>query len=155
MKVLVDSNVILDVLMQREPFFEDSNLAIEKLLKNGDKLYVSASCITDIYYLLRKKIGDHLKTIDKIRKLVAVFDIAEVNQHCIIKALKSKIVDFEDAVVDSVASDIKANIILTRNEKDFKEADNKICIPSQFKGMRKMTPEELKNHYVGKQIRNS
>ena len=150
MKVLVDSNVIIDVLTRREPFYNDSNSALERLFRDGSKLYVSSSSITDIYYLLRKRIGNHKRALEEIKKLAGAFDIAEVNQQCIIDALQSKMSDFEDAVIDSVAANIGVNIILTRNKKDFKEAKTKICTPDEFKWFRLMTPDELKNHYVGR-----
>ena len=149
MRVLIDSNVILDVLTKRQPFFDASNNAIEKLICDGNKLYVSASCLTDIYYLLMKAIKDRTKVLEEIKKLVVIMNIAKVDEQCISNAIQSKMLDFEDAVVDSVASSIKAAYILTRNEKDFKNAANAIRTPSQFVGLKEMTPEELKNHYVG------
>lgn len=149
MRVLIDSNVILDVLMMRQPFFDASNNAIEKLISSGNKLYISASCLTDIYYLLMKAIKDRTKVLEEIKKIITIINIAKVDELCISNAIKSKMVDFEDAVVDSVASSIKAAYILTRNEKDFKNAANAIRTPSQFVRLIKMTPEELKNHYLG------
>lgn len=119
MRILVDTNVVLDILLKRTEFVQDSYGALEKAYNKGDILFLSASAITDIYYLIRKETSNKAMALDSIKKLCVFFSLAEVNDSSIILALNSRIKDFEDAVVDSVAQQIKADFILTRNEKDF------------------------------------
>ena len=149
MVVLFDTNVVLDVLLKRDGLFQESANAIKKCKKNGDKIYVSASAITDIYYILRRNTKSDKIAFEGIKTLTRLFQIAEVNSVCISKALRSELDDFEDAVLDGVATNIKADYIITRNTKHFKKSQNNIIGPDTAPLFRKMSQEELKNHYIG------
>ena len=148
MVVLFDTNVILDLLFKRKDFYQDSANAVIKCKENGDRLYVSASAITDIYYLLRKNTKRNDIAYEGVKKVVQIFQVAEVNSICISKALKSKICDFEDAVVDSVASYIKADYIVTRNTKHFSDSRHPAIEPKKAPLFVRMSEEKLKNHYT-------
>ena len=132
MKILVDTNVILDVLLQRQEFLSDSQSALEKAIVQGDRLYFSSSAATDVYYLVRKQTGDKAIALNAIKQMAEFLTFAEVNGNCVLAATLSKLNDYEDAVVDAVASNVKAHCILTRNIDDFKNANNKAISPSTF-----------------------
>ena len=119
MKILVDTNVIIDILCKREPFFEDSYNALNKCIDNHT-IIVSASAITDIFYIARKYIGSE-QAKECIRNLLDLIKISDTRGADIEKALSSDISDFEDAV-SAIAERQKAKYILTRNTKDFEKS---------------------------------
>jgi len=132
MKILLDTNVVLDVLLKREPFFEESYTAIKSSIEKGNILYVSASSITDIYYLLRKAVGSKDKALSYLQALIKVVSIASVDEKTIVDATMSKLNDFEDAVIDIIASSLNIDVIVTRNIKDFKKSLTKVLSPKQL-----------------------
>ena len=132
MKVLVDTNVVLDILLERSEFYKDSLRAITKALKNHYQVYFSSSSITDVYYIIRKQCGSREKALEGIKRLVTIFNLAEVNENSILKALISPINDYEDALLDVIATNIKADCIITRNTDDFIQSQNKIVDPLYF-----------------------
>ena len=85
-----------------------------------------------MYYIVRKKTGDRKKALEAIQELCALFTFAEVNSDCIYSATLSNINDFEDAVIDSVGTSIKADYLMTRNVNDFKNAKNQIITPDDY-----------------------
>lgn len=132
MKIFVDTNVVLDVLLSRTPFLEDSQAALEEALQAGHCLYFSSSAATDVYYLVRKKTGDRDLALQAIIHMAEFLDFAEVNGDCILSAAASRLPDFEDAVVDEVASLVHADCILTRNVGDFRNANHPAIHPADF-----------------------
>ena len=131
MKILLDTNVILDVLLDREPFKEDSLNAMKKAINEGHILYISASAVTDIFCILKKANGK-TEAISHLKNLLSIVSVAEVNESCILNALNSKINDYEDAVVDEAAVYSSISLILTRNIKDFKQAKTIVMTPSDY-----------------------
>lgn len=132
MKILYDINVILDILLQRKDFYNDSSLAIKKSITNGDRVYLSSSAVTDIYYVVRKQTSSKEQAVERIKRIAQIFNFAEVNEKNVLSALNSRINDYEDAVVDSVASTIKADYIVSRNKKDFLNSNNVVLTPTEF-----------------------
>lgn len=119
MRVIIDTNVILDILLKREPFFTDSYGTVKKALESHTDCFVSASAVTDIFYLLRKGLQDNdaaRQAMEQLLQLVYVADVLALDIH---SALSVSIPDFEDAVVAAVALRNKADYIITRNQRDF------------------------------------
>ena len=118
MKVLIDTNVILDVLYKREGFYEDS-LKIWKLCETR-KLdgYISALSIPNIVYILRREL-DPEKTLEVINNINLVFNIYDLKSDIIMQAAEKKTKDYEDALQMVTAQKLKASFIVTRNIKDF------------------------------------
>ena len=118
MKVLIDTNVILDVLYKREGFYEDS-LKIWKLCETR-KLdgYISALSIPNIVYILRREL-DPEKTLEVINNINLVFKIYDLKSEIIMQAAEKKTKDYEDALQMVTAQKLKASFIVTRNIKDF------------------------------------
>ena len=118
MKVLIDTNVILDVLYKREGFYEDS-LKIWKLCETR-KLdgYISALSIPNIVYILRREL-DPEKTLEVINNINLVFKIYDLKSDIIMQAAEKKTKDYEDALQMVTAQKLKASYIVSRNIKDF------------------------------------
>ena len=132
MKVFIDTNLVLDVLAQREPFYTTS-AQIWELIENGElNGYLSATSITDIFYILKKHLGSD-KAYDSLDKLLIVFDIASVTTADIRKALKFGLKDFEDSLQLACAEKTGAEHLITRNKKDSTaETKVKILDPEEF-----------------------
>jgi len=133
-KILFDTNIVLDVLLDRDPF---SNIAT-KLLSRVEKKeligFLGATTVTTIYYLA-SKIAGKKKAEQEINKLLSIFQVAPVNQSVLTEAIKSKFNDFEDAVLHEAAKQTGVHGIVTRNAKDFKEATISIYRPEELQKM--------------------
>lgn len=131
MKIVLDTNIVLDVLLEREPFASLSiNLfnAIEKKIIQG---YLCATTITTIDYLLTKSVGKQSAKV-YINQLLNLFAIAEVNDVILKAAINSDFSDFEDAVLyhSGVYTDVDG--FVTRNSKDFKTGSLPIYSPIEL-----------------------
>ena len=120
-KVLIDTNVILDVLCNRAGFVEASS----KIWKycEVDKLegYISALSIPNIVYILRKELTP-AKTQQIIQQIMMIFHVVDLRSSGLKNAAEMLSDDFEDAVQTCCASRIKANYIVTRNIHDFQSS---------------------------------
>ena len=132
MRILIDTNVILDILQKREPFFTDSYQALRKAIETDRECLVSASAATDIFYMLRKAFHSAQKAKDRIEQLSQIVTFADVQGVDIHTALMRSMPDFEDAVVDAAAERSGANCILTRNIKDFTGSFIPAITPTDF-----------------------
>ena len=132
MKLLIDTNVVLDIFLKREPFFPDSYAAMKKALENNDHCFISAAAATDIFYILQKHLKSASTAKSKVRDLMCLADFTDVQVQDVTNALESEMEDFEDAVVDSVAFRIGAEYILTRNVKDFTLSRCRAITPAEF-----------------------
>jgi predicted nucleic acid-binding protein len=132
MKTLIDTNVIIDILEQREPFFADSYKVIQLSLEGKIEAFMSAGAVTDVYYIISRSLHDHKKARDKIMGLTTLIRICDTFAVDISSALPMNITDFEDAVVASVAKREKADYIITRNEADFANSPVPTISSAQF-----------------------
>ena len=132
MKILIDTNIILDVMLRREPFYKLS-LKILGLTKKDDvEEYISASAITDIYYLAYRQLRDKGKVKKLMNELLTVVSVASVSEQEIENDLSLEWNDFEDSVQYSVAYLQEMDGIVTRNPNDYKEAKIKVWKPEEF-----------------------
>ena len=131
MHVLIDTNVVLDVLLDR-PLFVDDAAAILSIPESIVYKYISASSITDIYYIAYKELRDKQKVKDIIKRLLSLIHIADVSEENILFALESDWNDFEDSVQNAVAESHKFDAIITRNSTDFENSNLKILSPKDF-----------------------
>ena len=121
MKILLDTNIVLDVLMDRMPF-ADSAAELFSKVEDGTIIgYLCGTTITTVYYLASKAVGA-ARAQDEIRKLLNLFEVAPVNRHVLEAALVADFSDFEDAVIHEAACHAGADAIVTRNQKDFKKS---------------------------------
>lgn len=131
MKVLFDTNVILDVLLDREPFAEDAALLLAKVEQSEITGYICATTVTTIHYLATKALGSK-GAAKHIQALLSLFAIAPVNRVVLEEAVAAKFADFEDAVLWAAASHAGAKYIVTRNIGDFKNSTLPVFEPREF-----------------------
>ena len=131
MKVLIDTNVILDVLFQREPHFGHS-AALLRLCGGGLTGRIAASQTTDIFYLLGREGMDSQVAKGIIKALVANIKVVDINTTDVQAALASDMPDYEDALLACCAKRQHAAYIITRNEKDFKHSPIPALSPQAF-----------------------
>ncbi|HPO01761.1 MAG TPA: PIN domain-containing protein [Treponemataceae bacterium] len=130
-KVFIDSDIILDVALARDPFFTASRIVLAMAENNLVIGHVSSNCIANIYYILRKTGGDAnaRKFILNIVKYITVITIDHQN---VLEALKSKFSDFEDALQHCSAVENQCEYIITRNVEDYKNSKIKVVLPEEF-----------------------
>lgn len=131
MKALFDTNVILDVLLEREPFIEEASCLLAKVERSEIIGVICATTITTIHYLSAKAIGPD-GTRRHIRSLLALFVIAPVNRVVLENAVSARFKDFEDAVLHESAVHAGANCIVTRNMVDFKNSSLPVYDPREL-----------------------
>ena len=132
MKVLIDTNIIIDILEQRKPFFQDSYRIIQLGLEGGLDTIMSAGAVTDVYYIINQSLRDAQKAKEKIFALTSLVSICHTTPDDIATALTLQISDFEDAVIAAIAKREKADFIISRNEKDFPQSPVPAVSPKQF-----------------------
>ena len=130
-RIFLDTNVILDLLGERHPFFD----SIAKVATLADQkkliLIVSPLSFTTIDYVLNK-FETSESVLNKLRRFKIICEISEVNEETIEKALNSDFKDFEDAVQYFTALQSNCSIIITRNAKDFKKSTIPIMTAEEF-----------------------
>ncbi len=132
MKILIDTNIVLDVMLKREPFYKLSFEILSLAKKDDVEEYVSASAITDIYYLAYRQIRDKGVVKKLIKELLTIVTVASVSEQEIENALSLEWNDFEDSVQYSVAYLQEMDGIVTRNTNDYKEAKMKVWKPEEL-----------------------
>ena len=131
MKLLIDTNVVLDVLLRREPFFRTAAEVLNLTQRDEVREYVSASAITDIYYIANKQMKDRDAVRDLLKRLLMIVSVAAVSEREIQNALNLAWGDFEDSVQYSVALLNEMDGIVTRNPSDYQDANIRIWLPEQ------------------------
>ena len=131
MRVLFDTNVILDAVLERLPFYHSSALALSRASSPRLQGYVSAHAIPTIAYIVGKT-----KTAKDVRRvlesLLSGLSVAAVTEAGIRRALISPLADFEDAVTLAAAEECQANYIVTRNTRDFARSSVRAILPEIF-----------------------
>jgi predicted nucleic acid-binding protein len=130
-KVFLDTNVLIDVLAQREPFYADA-ASIWTMAEEGRiNGLIAAISVTNIYYIVRK-IKDHRAAMKALILLRDTFTIAACDQQVIIQAMDSRLSDFEDAVQYFTAVHAAADSIVTRNPDHFPKEGCPVVSPAEF-----------------------
>lgn len=131
MKILFDTNVVLDVLLSREPYLTDAVSLFTAVENKQIQAYLCATTITSIEYLCAKNIGKN-PARQAIGTLLELFVVAEVNQKILLAAIASGFADFEDAVLYQAGVYSGVDGVVTRNGKDFRLAELPIYTPPQL-----------------------
>lgn len=132
MKLLIDTNVVLDVLLKREPFYEAAADVLKLTQRDDVREYISASSVTDIYYIAHRQLKDKAAVKELLKKLLIVISVAAVSEREIVGALELAWSDFEDSVQYSVALLNEMDGLVTRNPTDYANADIPIWEPQQI-----------------------
>lgn len=130
-KVFIDTDIVLDVALAREPFFRSSRIVLamaENTIVIGN---ISSNCIANIYYILRKTGGD-ANARKFIINLIKYINVIAIDHQNVLEALKSKFSDFEDALQHYSAVENHCEYLITRNIKDYKNSKIKVILPEDF-----------------------
>lgn len=131
MIALIDSNVILDVLEDRQPFVEDS-MKVQLLCETGVVSgHVSALTIPNIAYIVRKRLGKQ-RVSGIVRALMEIYTVDELSPVDLRRASEADWIDFEDAIQGFTALRIHADVIITRNVRDFVKSPIEAMTPADF-----------------------
>lgn len=132
MKIICDTNVILDVLLDREPFAEASG-AVLGLCEEGRVIgFIPATCMTDVFYFTRKFTGSAEDAYRALGHLLSIFKIADVTHNDVFAAYQRRAKDFEDCIVAMCALALGCGCIVTRNVKDYKGFGVPALAPADF-----------------------
>ena len=132
MRLLIDTNVILDYLLSREGFREQAK-EIFDLVKYGEHFEVlSSSAVTDIFYHLNREFRNSFKAQEQIRELMKIVSILTVSEQDIRTALDMRWKDFEDAVQYAVALSNRVDAVISRNVRDFEGHEIPVMTPDEF-----------------------
>ncbi len=119
--VFIDADIILDLFLERRPFFDDSAGLFMKLQERKLSGSVSPLIFSNLFYILRKELSKQ-EALDALRKLRLLVDVLPIDCAIVDRALASSFTDFEDAMQYYTASAHGVDAIITRNKKDFRHA---------------------------------
>jgi len=131
LKVIVDTNVVLDVLLARQPFAPAAAKLFALAEQSRIEACVCATAVTTVDYLLSQSLPRD-KARSAVRALLTIFDVALVNRSVLERALASPMRDFEDAVLAEAGVLSGAKVIVTRNTRDFSRASIPALTPQEF-----------------------
>ena len=130
-KILIDTNVVLDVLQAREPFYEASKRLLAAAETGRVQGMIAAHTVTTLFYLISKdKSTGHARAT--ITNLLQFLKVASVDQSTIEQALNLSYPDFDDAVQMMSAAQSKCDFLISRNTDDFKPALLPVLSPVDF-----------------------
>jgi predicted nucleic acid-binding protein len=130
-KVLIDTNVVLDVLLDRRPFSDPAGILFSMIEKGELSGLIGATTVTTIFYLATKVIG-RTGAKKEVSKLLSLFEVAPVTRVVLDAAIKSRVNDFEDAVLCEAANHAGADAIVTRDSAGFKTASLPVYSPEEL-----------------------
>jgi predicted nucleic acid-binding protein len=132
MKVSFDTNIIIDVLERREPFFKDSDAVFLMASDRVIEGIICASAITDLYYIVRKSRKDPKAALAAVIDLFDTLTVVDTTSKDIHSAAMSGMTDFEDAVTAAAAEREGADYIVTRDIDDFAKSSIPAILPGDF-----------------------
>ena len=131
MRVLVDTNVVLDVLLDRRPFAEAATQVFAFVEESRIEGFLCATTVTTVDYLLGQALTPE-ETRDALQRLLNLFEIAPVNRPVLEQAMRSRISDFEDAVLEQAGRLVAVDAITTRNVRDFEKSTVTVFDPLEL-----------------------
>jgi len=131
MNILFDTNIVLDVLLDRKPFSAPASI-IFSWVEAGEFIgFLAATTVTTIFYLATKVVGKK-QAEEEISKLLSIFAIAPVNRVVLEAAINSKFTDFKDAVLYEATRHASVQAIVTRDAAGFKYAKIPVYSPEEL-----------------------
>lgn len=133
MKALIDTNVLLDNLLRREPFYEDAKKVVSYCLFREEG-FIAAHSFADMFFLMHER---NNRSVEYCRntflKLCRMFEVCDINKEKIIAAAENAAFDdFEDALQAECADSAEVDCIVTRNPKDFAGSSVVVYSPKEF-----------------------
>jgi len=136
-RVFVDTDVVLDLLTKREPFFQSAILLFNLAEQKEIDAYISPVSISNLYYILRK-ISGNAAAVSAINTLRLILGIAPMDQRVVDIALASGFDDIEDALQYYTAVENNMEVVITRNVKDYKKRDIQVMTCDEYLESRKI-----------------
>ena len=130
-RVLVDLNVVIDVIQNRQPFYEDSAGVLDAVARREVSGWLAAHSVTTLYYVI-SRIRNREAAVNAVTGLLESFTVATVDDTVIRKALLLGWTDFEDAVQMAAAVAEGVDYLITRNIKDFQSGPVPVIQPAAF-----------------------
>ena len=134
MKILLDTNIILDFFLEREPFFQEASELFDAIADRRIEGFITASSVTDIFYICRRQTKNIKQARQILTTTLALLNICPVDRDILETALKSSLADFEDAVQIACAESQNLEAIITRNTQDFQNANIPVISANQIMG---------------------
>ena len=131
MKILFDTNILLDVFLFRDPFYKNSAFLLGLAEQGKVEGWLCGTTVTTLYYLTSKALSRKTAK-EHLNSLLKIFHVANINRTVLEKALESDFKDYEDAVLYQSALQANLNGIITRNKKDFTKSELPCYTPAQF-----------------------
>ena len=132
MRVLLDTNIILDFFLEREPFFDDAAKLFDAIAYRRIEGFITASSVTDIFYICRRQTQDFQEARQILAITLELLSVCPVDRGILETALKSSLADFEDAVQIACAEAQNLEAIITRNPQDFQTANIPVLSANQI-----------------------
>ena len=132
MVILIDTNIVMDVLTNREPFSENARKIMEKCAEGTVTGVLAAHSIPNLFYILRKDFSSEERR-ELLKNLCMLFQISDLNKRKIQAALENDVFsDFEDSLQEECAVAETTDYLVTRNPADFQNSRIKILQPEQM-----------------------
>jgi predicted nucleic acid-binding protein len=131
MNLFLDTNVLIDLIDKREPFYNDIAIIASLAESKNLSLAVSSLSLVNTVYVVSRNIEEKL-VLDALKKFRIICNVSTIDEIVIDKSLISNFNDFEDAVQYFSALHHKSEIIITRNKKDFKNSEIPVMSPTEF-----------------------
>ncbi len=131
-RILIDTNVLLDYLLEREPFFEDAKEIMVSCTEGKAKGCIAAHSIPNIFFILRKDYNAKERR-EILSNLCSIFDVEGIDKAKLISGLANEdFSDFEDCLQMECAKAYGADCIVTRNVDDYSVSDVKAIEPKEY-----------------------
>ena len=131
MKILLDTNIVLDILLDREPFVDEAKEIFLLIENHQVEAFVCATTMTTIHYLIGRQ-RDKSSADEIVLNLLKLFDVALVDKQILKEASLNNGVDYEDSVIYTSAQYAEVDIIITRDKRGFKKSKISILNPKEF-----------------------
>lgn len=132
MKILFDTNVLLDFILEREPFFGEASILLTAVATDQIQGFATATTITDIFYIVRRQTQSDRAALNAVQNILELLDICGVDRSTIEQAITLNLPDFEDAIQCACAIAELADAIVTRDSSGFQGSRIPIYSPTQL-----------------------
>ncbi len=132
MRVVIDTNIFLDVLTKREPFYCDSRAVLDLCESKKIQGFLPASTVTDLFYLVRRQLHSNEMAYKALGDVIEIAKVLTVTNKDVIDAYIQRAKDFEDCLLVVCAKANKCEAIVTRSGKDFDSFDIEVLTPEKL-----------------------
>lgn len=132
LRVMIDTNIFLDVLMEREPFYKDSKAVLELCENKTIHGFISASSVTDLFYLVHRYSHSVNLAYTALGAVLNIAKVLAVSNEDVLEAYSQRASDFEDCLLAVCAKANKCDAIVTRNKKDFQDFAIRLFSPEEL-----------------------